>query len=242
MALGNKANNNNNKPAGRGRPPGRPKGKGKPSQETISSNYTLAGLQEKKKRSMSQGSAQDSSLTASPAKKRSINGPSSRDRFSSRRDSQTSSPSAIPVPTSTSNVQARRTRASSQLLNGNREIAQQYSTLSDGSHQEKEGHVQLEDQGASQEPHLQPPPTLHPQTTNESIPDSALKQLLDRFNAVERKLGILDSMEKQLGKLDVIETKTTNIDAKIHNIQKSVETIYEKLTPSSPRFGKIRIL
>lgn len=85
------------------------------------------------------------------------------------------------------------------------------------------------------------PAPLYSTPTQQSPPniitDSALNLLLEKFRTVENKLEKLDSMEKQLGKLDVIETKTNSIDTEIHNIKKSVESIYSDLDTLK---GKVR--
>lgn len=220
MAPGSGANNNN-KPAGRGRPVGRPKGQSKIRKSSIASNYTLADLQEKKKRAMKQGNPQDTSSTASPAKKRLIASGNDRTSSPSTTDPQIRSPSAIPVLTSLAGIQTRRTRASSLLQKEFTDASHQVDTCrSDSS---------LGGEGSGSQESTQEVPTPLQQLAPDPIPASALSQLLDRFNAVESKLEKLDSMEKQLNKLDVIETKTSNIDLEIHNIQKSVETIYSEI-------------
>lgn len=219
MAAG-KGEKNNNKTAGRGRPPGRPKGKNKPSMETVSSNYTLEEMRERKKRSMGQSDQADSAVTSSPAKRRSTTSVSTRTRSSSDGTDQNRSPSAIPIPSkSTANRKTGTTNTS-----GLPETPQPASQPTPAS--------PIHEEEADSEVPMIPGVTLpssSSQAFSEPASNNALNQLLDRFGAMENKLGKLDSMERQLNKLDGIESKTNSIDTEIHSIKKSVESIYSEM-------------
>lgn len=228
MAAG-KWEKNNNKPAGRGRPPGRPRGKAKTLNRAISSNYTLDELQEKKKRSMNLRNQSGSPAPASPAKRRTTIATMVSTRSSaSARSGLASSPSAIPVPISSSTRQTRMTENIPIPSDVPGVSPQSDSVAAEGGRGEGDTPTLLEDSHS----------LSAREVPCESVPSSVLNQLLDKFNTMENKLGKLDTMEKQLGKLDVIEAKATNIGAEVHNIQKSVESINKEIDTIKARVNE----
>lgn len=206
----NAANNNNNKT--RGRPKSKVKNDVSGSNLISNSNYTIEGLRDKKRRSISLDLDRTSTLNpdfpASPAKR-----PATR---STQGDTRNRSPSPARAQGSPETSDASLQTDSSHRWRGEGEVV---PSLSSTASTPQDGSAQTDSPENSTPGH-----SLGHSDSN-VISNPLLQQMFDRFDKMERQLSKLDSMEQKLSKLDVIENKTDGLARDMHQVQGSIDSL-----------------